>query len=175
MEFWNYFSGNLDLRKGCLISEWLYSVCSPGTPRSWPGEVSSRVTTGSNKNQALSAHWTPPRPTGIWCWIPQLPQRNFCLWMDAKVLLVRAGQKWVLCLAGFVLTSPSPVLLMSLYSSAEFCTDRFFVLVPCMYFEDINTKNVKSKQCNIFSIFTEKQNGNHHDGSGEVRRWRRSC
>ena len=80
-----------------------------------------------------------------------------------------------MCLASFVLTSPSPVFLMSLYSSAEFCTDRVFVLVPCMYFKDINTKNVKSKQCNIFSIFTEKQNGNHHNGSGEVRRWRRSC
>lgn len=58
---------------------------------------------------------------------------------------------------------------MSLYSSAEFCTDSFFVLVPCKYFKDINTSNAKSKQCNVFSIFIEKQNGNHLNGSGEVR------
>lgn len=78
----------------------------------------------------------------------------------------------MMSLVSFVLTSPPPVFLMYLYSSAEFCTDSFFVLVPCMYFEDINTSNAKSKQCNVFSIFIEKQNGNYLNGSDEVRGWR---
>ena len=24
---------------------------------------------------------TPPGSLGVWCWIPQLPHRHFCLWM----------------------------------------------------------------------------------------------
>ena len=89
---------------------------------------------------------------------------NFC-WRGT-------GWKWAMSLASFVLTSPPLVFLKSLYSSAEFCTDNFFVLAPCMYFKDINTSNAKSKQCNVFSIFIEKQNGNHLNGSGETRGWR---
>lgn len=39
---------------------------------------------------------------GVWCWIPQLPQRHFCSWMDAEFLLLRS----VLCCCDADVTLP---------------------------------------------------------------------
>ena len=36
---------------------------------------------------------TPPGSLDKWCWIPQLPQRYFCLWVDAKLVAKKGGQK----------------------------------------------------------------------------------
>lgn len=36
---------------------------------------------------------TPPGSFCVWCWIPPLPQMQFCLWIDAKVLLLGKGDK----------------------------------------------------------------------------------
>lgn len=47
---------------------------------------------------ALSANysmhsWAPPDSLGVWCWIPRLPWRYFCSWVDAKLVKIREDKK----------------------------------------------------------------------------------
>lgn len=61
---------------------------------------------------------TPPRFFGIWCWIPEFPQRDFCLWTDVKLLLLR-GEHHKECLI-------QQFFLMSLLSlSQDLHKDKF--------------------------------------------------
>lgn len=47
-----------------------------------------------------------PNSLVIWCWIPYLPQRHFCLWMDAKFLLLGGTKpRDVLCHHGVYVLS----------------------------------------------------------------------
>ena len=63
----------------------------------WTGD-SSWATAGSTAETEdytlLPDAWvgkTPSRFLDMWCWIPQLPQRHFCPWMDAELLLLRGS------------------------------------------------------------------------------------
>lgn len=99
MEYWN-FSQSLDFHKGHLICGRL--------PKS---EFSRFLWTGPTGAGASSQVLQAPLPIlrsvcllpgvqmaltalgslGVWCWIPQRPQRHFCSRMDAKFLLLRWG------------------------------------------------------------------------------------
>ena len=74
--------------------------CFPGPRRPWLGGAgaSSWATQGPQLGPRsaylLPNTWvgeTSPGFLGVWCWIPQLPQRHFCPWMDTKLLLLGRG------------------------------------------------------------------------------------
>ena len=44
-------------------------------------------------------------------WIPKIPQRHFCLRMDAKLLLLNGRYKWRVSYLTILLTSPSQLIL----------------------------------------------------------------
>ena len=95
---WNFFAGNLDFYKDSLIHKWLSkTVLSRG---SWLREagVDSWATAGSTVGPKYvcplpnaTVGETLPRSLDIWYWVPQLPREHFCLWMDAKLLLLGVG------------------------------------------------------------------------------------
>ena len=88
---WNLPSGRLDFYKvslahGCLLQSVLSRFYLTVAERGW-GRFTGSCWLHS-LYQGLSAYYqmqvgkTSPGSLGIWCWIPQLPQRHFCLWMD---------------------------------------------------------------------------------------------
>lgn len=64
-----------------------------------------------NFRHAAGEDW---KQLGIWCWIPQLPQRHFCLWMDSEFLLFKGDTKMRMPYAAMMLTSP-PLPNISLF------------------------------------------------------------
>ena len=88
---WNFSTRNLDIHKGSLVLGWLFKTVFPGAPRprlrgTGAGSWATEGTTAQTEVclYLLSDAWvgeTSPKSLGIWCWIPQIPQRHFSLWM----------------------------------------------------------------------------------------------
>lgn len=86
IECWNFSSANVDFLKGSLIRDWFLSQSYPESPGPWLRGVEG----GSWEHQdtqpglrsdspLLDVQMDNPLPSslGLWCWIPQHPQRHF--------------------------------------------------------------------------------------------------
>ena len=139
---WNFFSGNLDFHKGPPIHGWLSKlVFSRGswTTAQRPGAVYRPLQ--DPQSGSRSVYLLPealvgeisPGSLGIWCWIPQLPQRCLYSRMDAELLLW--GQRWR--------TSYATIVLMSLFLYVNY---DFASLVLIYHAHMIQKKVVYSHQ-----------------------------
>lgn len=94
----NLSTENLDYHKASLSCERLSKVVfSRGSQtvakRAWNCLQVNEVTIVKTEvctpiTQCTWVEETPPASISIWYWIPQLPQRHFCLWIDARLLKV---------------------------------------------------------------------------------------
>lgn len=96
--FWNWTSINTLFFSGFWLRQ-----CFAGALRSRPrgAEGSSQATPRSTARTKvyMPITWhtvgkTLLRSLNTWCWIPQLPKMHFCLWMDAKLSLLRANKRF---------------------------------------------------------------------------------
>ena len=102
MGCWNFSSGILDFHKGSLLCEWLSKSAFFRDSQPWPrgAGASSRATAGFTARTEVcllitrcmagqNSSWIPWHMIRI----PQPPQRHFCPWMDAKLLVLRRERK----------------------------------------------------------------------------------
>lgn len=116
MEYWNFFSGNLDFHEALSSVDDHPDQCFPSAPGLWPrGAGTSSQSTGGSTASAevclpitdIQMGDTPLGSPGIWCWVPQVPQRHFYSWMDAKFLLLCWGRmRDILCYHSADITLP---------------------------------------------------------------------
>lgn len=95
VECWNLSSGNLDYTRALSSVGDCPGQCSPGAPR-WrlrgAGATHRFLLVPQPLLPDVQVGKTPPESLGEWRWIPQLPQRCFCLWMDANFCCWPGGQ-----------------------------------------------------------------------------------
>ena len=97
-ECYNLFSGNLNFHKGALVPLWVTALswCSPGALACWErAGTGSQATAGSTAGTEVCqpiTRYTGGRDSfgslGRWCWIPQLPEGQFHLWMNQCQIFV---------------------------------------------------------------------------------------